>query len=321
VANVSPLAMEMRRPSLTKEKVSMRKFVAIDAGGTHTRCWVADEQGVLGRASCGTVKRMVVGEQAATERLISLVRSTANDAGVALDEIAGTCIGLAGLSSGDAREWGERTLRSVVSGTVLVVGDEDIALEAAFRGGPGVFLIAGTGSIMTGRCSDGRRFGAGGFGPVLGDEGAAGWIGLECVRAALRTLDRGEATIVIDEVMAHWQLHSLAELIAKGNDSQRANFSELAGVIASCGERDDVVACDVLRRAGEWLAEQALLVVKKMRAAGCDAGDCTQLAYTGSVVGKIAQVREAMIAKLPDMDVAAGEVEAIDGALWLARKL
>jgi glucosamine kinase len=47
----------------------MQTFIAIDSGGTNTRCWVADENGVSGRASCGSVKAMVVGERVATELL------------------------------------------------------------------------------------------------------------------------------------------------------------------------------------------------------------------------------------------------------------
>jgi glucosamine kinase len=300
----------------------MRKFVAIDSGGTNTRCWVADEERVLGRAQAGTIKVMVVGEEVATARLVGLVRDAARDAGVGLDEISRTCMGLAGISSGFVRKWGEDTLRGVVSGDVLVVGDEDIALDAAFAGGPGVFVIAGTGSIMTGRCSDGRKFNGGGFGPVLGDEGSGGWIGWEAVRAALRAMDRGEKTIVLDEVMQFWGLKALNDLIAKGNDSQRANFSELAGVVAQCAERGDAVAIDVLQRAGVHLAEQVLLVVKKMQDAGCVAGDYAHLAFTGSVLGKIALVREVMTRKLNEvvaMEVGSEEVNAVEGALWLAR--
>jgi glucosamine kinase len=302
---------------------TMSKFVAIDAGGTNTRCWVADEERVLGRASTGTVKVMNVGEKVATERLVELVRAAALDAGVGLDEITRTCIGLAGISSGSVKRWGEETLRSVVSGDVVVVGDEDIAMEAAFQGGAGVFLIAGTGAIMSGRCVDGQKFVAGGFGPVLGDEGSGGWIGWEAVRAALRAEDRGEKSCVLDEVLVFWGLHSRGELIAKGNDVMRAHFSELTGVVAQCAERGDAVALDVLERAGVHLAEQVLLVMKKMKEAGCSEKDYLRLAFTGSAVGKIRIVRETMARRLREVvaaiEIPEEEVNAVEGALWLAR--
>jgi glucosamine kinase len=302
----------------------MAKFLAIDGGGTNTRCWLADEERVLASATDGTVKLMVVGEEVATKRLRELLQAVAAEAGVGLDEIACTCVGLAGISSGNVRHWGEETLRGLVSGKVIVCGDEEIALEAGFKGGPGVFLIAGTGSIVSGRCSDGTRFTAGGFGPVIGDEGAGGWIGLEAVRASLRARDRGLPTELPEKIQEFWGLKSLPELIAKANHYSRAPFGELTMVVVSAAESGDRVAIRVLERAGEDLADQVLVLVEKMRAAGCEAGDYARLRFTGSVVGKIVRVRETMTRKLheafPGMDVPEAEVNAIEGALWLARQ-
>lgn len=300
----------------------MALFVAIDCGGTKTRCWIADETRVLAKAECGTVKLMVVGAAVATQRMEELVRGAARDADVKLNEITRTCVGLAGFGSANVYEWGKATLGALVSGELVLVGDETVAFEAAFRGGPGVFLIAGTGAIISARCSDGSRFGAGGFGPVLGDEGSGAWIGWEGVRAGFRARDRGEATILLDAVQQFWGLNSLAELIAKGNDRERANFAELAEVVAQCAERGDAVAIDVLRRGGKELAEQVLLAVKKMQSTGCAATDYARLQFTGSAVGKIAIVREAMTARLHEelaIDVPTEEVNAVEGALWLAR--
>ncbi|MEO6924420.1 MAG: BadF/BadG/BcrA/BcrD ATPase family protein [Bryocella sp.] len=302
----------------------MRTYVAIDGGGTNTRCWVADNERVLGRAACGTVKIMNVGETLSTARLQQLVRDAAAEAGVDLARVTRTCVGLAGISSARVMEWGQETLGALVGGEVIVVGDEDIALEAAFQGGPGVFLIAGTGSIMLGRASSGQKFGGGGFGPVLGDEGSAGWIGWEGIRAGLKAMDRGQPTQILDAVIRCWGLDSLGALIAKGNDSVRPQFGEVAGAVVECATGGDAVAQRVLERAGFDLAEQVLLVVEKMRAAGCAAEDYSRLAFTGSAVGKVAAVREAMTRRLhealPSMHVASEEVSAVEGALWLARQ-
>ena len=59
-----------------------------------------------------------------------------------------------------------------------IVGDEVIALDAAFRGGPGILQIAGTGTNCIGRAPDGGRETAGGWSSRLGDEGSGYWIGL-----------------------------------------------------------------------------------------------------------------------------------------------
>ncbi|MEQ1918739.1 MAG: hypothetical protein ABL955_06025, partial [Elusimicrobiota bacterium] len=60
---------------------------------------------------------------------------------------------------------------------VDVVPDFEIAHRAAFGSGPGVLLVASTGSIAFARGTDGKARRAGGLGPLLGDEGSGCWLG------------------------------------------------------------------------------------------------------------------------------------------------
>ena len=63
----------------------MSFFLAIDAGGTGTRCLLTDETRVLARATAGTVKLMRVGEPEATARLQAMLAEVAAAAGVSLE--------------------------------------------------------------------------------------------------------------------------------------------------------------------------------------------------------------------------------------------
>ena len=67
-----------------------------------------------------------------------------------------------------------------------------IALEAAFGAGPGVLVIAGTGSIAYGRDLKGNTARAGGWGFAISDEGSAHWIGRAAAAALVRDMDRTE---------------------------------------------------------------------------------------------------------------------------------
>jgi N-acetylglucosamine kinase-like BadF-type ATPase len=60
---------------------------------------------------------------------------------------------------------------------VEVVPDFDIAHRAAFGAGPGLLLVASTGSIAFARGAGGASRRAGGLGPLLGDEGSGFWLG------------------------------------------------------------------------------------------------------------------------------------------------
>lgn len=302
----------------------MRYFVALDGGGTKTECWVADESRVLGQSSGPTVKIMNVGKDAATAGLRTIVREALGGAGITGDSIVCTCFGLAGSSSAEVRGWAEATLRELVSGEIVVRGDEQIALDAAFRGGPGVLVIAGTGSHVTGRCADGTTVGAGGWGPVLGDEGSGNWIGLEAIRACLRARDRGVETCLLREIQQAWGLEDLGALVARANQRGRPDFGALTTIVADCAESGDALAQGVLAHAGEELAQQVSLVISKMRAAGCAAGDGSRIAFTGSVLGRIPRVLRAMNAHLraawPEIETDTSPVQPLEGALWRARQ-
>jgi glucosamine kinase len=299
----------------------MRLFLAIDAGGTKTRCLLADETRVLARATTGSVKLMRVGEAEATARLRAMVEEVAASAGVDLRGVTRTCVGMAGFTIDAVREWTVRELSDLVSGDIVLCGDEEIALEGAFEGGPGVLVIAGTGSNIMGRAADGSMYGAGGWGPALGDEGSGFWIGLEGLRAGFWAKDRGVRTTLLEEVEEFWGVKSLGEIVERANERPGPDFSLLAPVVSKCADAGDDLASAVLERAGEELAEQVALVILKMKESG-EIGE-VGVAYTGSVLEHIAQVRASMVRALkssaPEARVMDGAVDALAGALWRAR--
>ena len=231
-------------------------------------------------------------------------------------------MGLSGLTIDTVREWGEREIRSLVGGNLLLTGDEDIALDAAFRGGPGILVIAGTGSAVMGRAADGTVYRAGGWGPALGDEGSGGWIGQEALRACFWARDRDIASTMLAGIAELWGANSLGEIVEMANARPGPDFPALAPIVARCADAGDELATAVLERAGVELAEQIALVALKMKESGRKSK--IQAAYTGSVLEHNALVRASMIAALktssPDVKVIEGAVDSLEGALWRARE-
>jgi N-acetylglucosamine kinase-like BadF-type ATPase len=277
---------------------------------------------VLARAESGSIKRLRVGAEAAEANLRALLKDVYAQAGV--NGVDAASCGVASCSVPGTVEWITAVLKEFGAAQIEVVGDEVIALDAAFRGGPGILQIAGTGSNTIGRAPDGSRECAGGYSSHLGDEGSGYWIGLEAIRAALRAQDRiglgGVSTCLLREIERHWGLGSTSELITLGNQrSPSPDFAELAPVVARCAEAGDVLAAGIRERAGEELAEVVGLVFHKM-GAPAEVG----VAFTGSVLGRIDAVRVAMVARLaisvPGARVAEAAVDSLDGALWRARR-
>jgi glucosamine kinase len=301
----------------------MSLYLAIDAGGTKTRCLLADETKILGRAVTGSVKLMRVSEAEASSRLRAMLAEVSQAAGVSLSAVTQTSIGLAGLSIDAVREWAEREIGAVVGGNLLLVGDEEIALDSAFRGGPGILIIAGTGSNIMGRAEDGTMYHAGGWGPAIGDEGSGFWIGQEALRAGFWAKDRSVPTTLLTEIGEFWGASSLGEIVEMANARPGPDLPALAPIVTRCADAGDELAIAVLERAGAELAEQVALVALKMRESG--GRRKIEAAYTGSILEHIALVRSSMVATLktssPGVKVLDGAVDSLEGALWRARQI
>ncbi|HEV2620238.1 MAG TPA: BadF/BadG/BcrA/BcrD ATPase family protein [Acidobacteriaceae bacterium] len=317
----------------------MPYFLAIDAGGTHTRALLADEHRIFARVSTGSIKLQRAGESEATSRLASMLQELSTAANIPLTQITRTCIGLAGITLPAVRAWATRSLSEQVSGELLLLGDEEIALDAAFPGAPGILLIAGTGSHAIARAPGGTLHRAGGHGPILGDEGGGFWIGLEALRAALSAQDSrsddGSASALLHAIRQHWNLASLPELIELGNRRGNAahpvpDFASLAPVVAGCAADGNAVAIGVLHRAGEQLAQLIHAVADKIAPASPAAtqhasiGRKIPVAFTGSVLEHIPAVRTSFASTLartlPAAPLSDTPIDPLDGALYRARR-
>jgi glucosamine kinase len=296
--------------------------LGLDGGGTRTRASVSQEGRILAFAENGSIKRLRVGAAVAEENLRDLLAEVYKQAGVT--ELAAACAGVASSKMPGVQEWIQAVFTDFKITRSEIVGDEVIALDAAFKGGPGILQIAGTGSNCIGRAPDGGWESCGGWSSRLGDEGSGYWIGLHAVRRALRAYDHEQPTRILDVVSTLWDAKDIDELINIGDATPGPDFAALAPHISQLAEEGDAVAIGVLKQAAADLVESVLLVRTKLRRKH----NLTQevpVAWIGSVVGKARLVREGFFAGLhaaaPEMPVLDREINGIDGAVWRAERL
>jgi N-acetylglucosamine kinase-like BadF-type ATPase len=296
--------------------------LGIDGGGTNTRAIITHGEQVLGRANGGSIKRLRVGPEMAEASLRALLRDVFDVAGV--NHVHAVSAGVASASMPGIPDWIIDVFHDFGIQNCEVVGDEVIALDAAFHGGPGILQIAGTGSNCIGRTAAGERENAGGYSSVLGDDGSGYWIGLHGIRQALHAYDRGEPTTILDRVAEAWGTTTLEELVDLGNTVPGPDFSALAPLISAAADERDTVAIRVLSQAASDLAESILLVRRKLRERHGLIEE-VPVAFTGSVIEKMDLVRERLIGLLkdaaPQMPFMPEGVIAVEGALWRARRL
>lgn len=300
----------------------MSVVLGIDGGGTRTRASIVDGERVLAFAENGSIKRLRVGAEIAETNLRALLKDVFAQAAVSRVEAASA--GVASATMPGVKEWITVVFDDFGVEHSEVVGDEVIALDGAFKGGPGILQIAGTGSNCIGRSPNGGRESAGGWSSRLGDEGSGYWIGLHAVRRALNAMDREEPTLILETVGQIWGTTSIEELVNLGDSTPGPDFAALAPAISELAEEGDAVALGVLKQAAADLVDSVLLVRAKLwRKHNLKAE--VPVAWIGSVVGKSRLVREQFFAGLhaaaPKMPIRETEVAGIEGAVWRAQQL
>lgn len=306
----------------------MPYYLGIDGGGTKTACAVGEDARFLATAISGPSNIVRVGEAQARESLEQAVRQACAAAGITPAQIARTCVGGSGAAHPALAEKVRQILAAILPAPIDVVGDMQIALEAAFDAGPGVIVIAGTGSIAYGRDPGGNTARAGGWGFAVGDEGSAHWIGRAAVSAVLRASDRNAAVpesaapsqdSTLAALLKAWNIASLADLARSANAVPPPNFAALFPAVA--GSKDDL-ATEILTRAGAELAQIAAVVTRRLFPVG--GTTVVPVAMTGGVFRHAPLVRQVFYNELRALDgraeVNPQVVEPVEGALRLARR-
>ncbi|HLV86561.1 MAG TPA: BadF/BadG/BcrA/BcrD ATPase family protein [Candidatus Sulfotelmatobacter sp.] len=302
----------------------MPYYLGIDGGGTKTTCAVGDETRALATSTTGASNVVRVGELHARESLQSAIRQACAAAGISPAQISGTCVGASGAARPEIAAIVHGALAEVISEPIEVVGDMEIALEAAFGAGAGVVVIAGTGSIAFGRDQQGNTARAGGWGFAISDEGSAHWIGRAAVSAVLRENDMNSRPVTDQEGLAAsvckaWGVRSVPDLVRAANSIPPPDFAALFRVVVAS---NDTLAGEVLSGAGRELAHLATVVIERLFPE--TNGSAVPVAVAGGVFRHSNVVREAFYNELRRLvqliELHSGVVEPVEGALRRARR-
>ncbi len=234
----------------------MSRLVAgVDGGGTRTRAVLLDEAGrEVGRAEVpGSVARLAEpGEAASAVAAAVHAALAAAGAGAPVDVV---WAGLAGAGRTAVREAVRLALEADGIGRRIVVGtDVEAAFLDAFGTGPGVLLVAGTGSIAWAQRAGEPPVRVGGWGEHIGDEGSGFWLGREALRRIAWADDgRGTETGLTDALLRELGLDEAAGLVDWAARAGKADLAALVPNVVAVAEAGDPVAVRLLDEAVEAL--------------------------------------------------------------------
>jgi N-acetylglucosamine kinase-like BadF-type ATPase len=277
-------------------------IAGVDGGASRTRAVIVAPDGtVLGAATVPSASAYHREPEEAAAVVIAAVREAAAHARTG-GQFAALGAGLAGADDPAVRDRLVRALEATEAAAFVRV-DHDAA--AALAGGlalePGIVIVAGTGSIAFGVDAAGRRARAGGWGPLLDDEGSGYAIGRAVLRAVMRAYDgRGPATALAAAVGARYGLDSLALLKAAVRGAAIDEIAAVAPLAADAARAGDAVAGRILNRAAAGLAAMVAAVARALAPAAPEA-----LVATGGVFEAGELVARPLLAEIERLGVRA----------------
>jgi glucosamine kinase len=301
----------------------MAYYLAVDAGGSKTEFLLAEEDRELGRALTGTIKRVNADADIAARNLSDALAELERSTGVPMTRVSRTCVGTSGNTVPLVTDWLREGFTKHVAGPLLLVGDVDIALDAGFFGGRGVLALAGTGSNVAARAADGVIITAGGWGPILADQGAGHWIGIEGLRRGFLSRDEGRPTELLEAARKLWNLPTVDALIEFANTQLPQRYgSKFAREVVACSDRGDTVAQEILEQGGKDLAYLVRILIERMRIIEGDSFQIPAVAFAGSILAHVERMRAsieyALRLRYPDIRILEKPVDPLRGALWRA---
>lgn len=298
--------------------------VGIDGGGTKTHALLVDMEGaVVAECTGGPTHLQNVGVKQAASTLFELIRGCCDKATSEAASVRSVVLGIAGAGRASNKVDLTNTLVAISLKkkfplkNIIVESDVRIALEAAFAGGPGVVVIAGTGSIALYRTEDGKLLRAGGWGNILGDEGGGFAIGRDGLNAVMRQHDgRSEKTLLTKKAFEHFGISATDDLIAKVYQDHTDVASFAPKVFDAVVERDRVAHLILVKNANELVELVRVLTMqarpKKKLAVALMGG----LLESENVYSKM--VKEKIAHSLPQVVVQKPKFPAAFGAAIIA---
>ncbi len=238
-------------------------IIGVDGGGTHSRALLTD---LFGEARAvfdgGSLNYNNIGIDAARENLRNIVDGAMAAAGA--DDYENLVVGLSALdSAADFAAKARFADGAFDVGRLDLQSDAHVALIGATKGGAGMIVICGTGSMLL--LTDGRGLErvSGGWGRVFDDACSSYEIAVQGLTAAIDAWEgTGERTLLCDRALAHFGIAHGRALIDRvyGENSGAGFIAGFAKEVLAL-VREDAAAKNIVDRNVEKLSRQALALI------------------------------------------------------------
>jgi len=266
------------------EALSGLIYVGVDGGGTKTAAVVVDGgMNVLGQGAGGPSNHLRVGLDEAAHEIDRAVKEAIRESGHTISDVEYSFCGIAGADHPAHRAKVIGSLRELFpDGNFTVDNDARIALTGAIGLGPGVVIIAGTGSVAFGRNGRGAEARAGGWGPTIGDEGSGYSIARRGLSAIVRSFDgRAPRTKMTEYLCNRHGMCDPSDLphFVYAPNTHADDIAVFCRLVMDAAEDGDELAREIVESEGKELGKTVVAVARKLDLLGKE----FPVAYVGGV--------------------------------------
>jgi len=302
----------------------MKYFLGVDGGASKTAALVINDSGKsLGSGIAGPSNHLRVGIETAARNIERAVNKALVAADVASREIHWAYCGIAGADHPAHRQEVVDSLSIFFPrGNFTVDNDARIALTGAIGFGGGVVVIAGTGSVSYGRNAEGAEARAGGWGPIIGDEGSGYGIARAGLAAILRAHDgRSPATKMTEILKERYDMkpEDLPPFVY-ATTTQTDDIARFGKLVIEAAQEGDEIARVILERSGGELAAAVLAVARRLHLIK----GAFPVAYVGGAFNAgdllLDPMRAAVLAEAPKAEIGPPKHTPVEGAAQMAMR-
>ena len=230
-----------------------KTFLGVDGGASSGKWCLIDEAGTKLEEN---VEAPIDGHIYREESRARLTKFLTTVKSSVKTQLSAAHIGLTGAPETLEAQREIRELFSSLFGEIPLAIENDVFLgyRAAFGDEAGIFLYAGTGSIVVYRDASGSLKRVGGWGYLLGDEGGGYWIGREGIRKTLLALENREQNELSKVIFEHAGGKDWDSIKRFVYSSSREQIASLALPILALAEAGNKEAGEIANNAGVELA-------------------------------------------------------------------
>jgi N-acetylglucosamine kinase-like BadF-type ATPase len=226
--------------------------LGIDAGASATKWALINDSGTLASGRCDAMDGHIYRE-ASLERMRRVLSEISEE--TKNFKVSNVYMGITGVIQDGSIE---KEIKSSFKCPSVVVSDIELAYRANFADGEGILLYAGTGSVAYAINEKSESHKIGGWGYLLGDEGAGYWIGKEAIRLSLFQIENkvkfAEGSLS-DRILKEIQAVDWSGIKAFVYSKDRAEIAALSKIVDQAAEVGDPEAISILKKAAGHLGD------------------------------------------------------------------